>query len=560
MQFEPEPSTVVRVLQRRWPSADQEADLRAHDDSHHGGTLRDYLHVVRRRKWIILAVAILVPTVAVAYSNRQTKLYRSEAQVLLSQTNLANALTGTPESSVYQPVERLSQTQADLARVPIVAERAVKEAGVDRTGAQLLGESSVTADLNSNFLYFTVTDTDRSVARSLATAYAKAFTAYRGELDTASLKSAREDLETRMWRIRKQGGARTSLYAALASKDELLRTMEALQTSNASLVQEAGSAWKVQPKPVRSGILGFALGLVLGIGLAFLREGLDVRVRSADEIGDRLGLPLLARLPEPARALRRANKLATLAEPNGAGAEAFRMLRTNLDFVRLDQPAKTIMVTSAVGAEGKSTTAANLAVTLARGGKRVALVDLDLRRPFLHRFFPAGKHPGLTNVALGYASLEQALIKVPLIERHEAGWKNSNNGNGTARVDGLLEVLTSGPIPPNVDDFVGTKAVADILTVLKNRADVVVVDATPLLIVGDAMSLATAVDAILVVTRINVIRRPMLKELRRVLDAVPAGKLGFVLTGANQEESYGGYGAYSYRYHAYETRVRETIS
>jgi Mrp family chromosome partitioning ATPase len=236
------------------------------------------------------------------------------------------------------------------------------------------------------------------------------------------------------------------------------------------------------------------------------------------------------------------------------------MLRTNLEFVQLEAPTRCIMVTSAVEAEGKSTTAANLAVTLARGGKRVVLVDFDLRRPFLDRFFPAGKHPGLTNVALGYASLDQALIKVPLVERKEVGWKNGSNGNGSARVDGLLEVLTSGPVPPNVDDFVGTKAVADILEALKHRADVVVVDATPLLVVGDAMSLATAVDAMLVVTRIKVVRRPMLKELRRVLDAVPARKLGFVLTGANQEESYGGYGAYSYRYHSHETRAREAIS
>jgi Mrp family chromosome partitioning ATPase/capsular polysaccharide biosynthesis protein len=531
----------------------------AHDETRHASTLRDYFSLVHRRKWIILAAVILVPTVAVFYSARQTKLYQAEAQVLLAQTNLANALTGTPESSVFQPVERISQTQADLARVPIVARRAVNAAGVNRSAGQLLGESSVTADLNSNFLFFTVTDTVPSAARKLATEYARQFTIYRAQLDTAALKGAREDLETRMAEIRANGGVNSSLYASLASKDELLRTMEALQTSNASLVQEANSSWQVAPKPRRNGILGLALGILLGLGLAALREALDTRVRSADEIGERLGLPLLARIPEPPRRLRRGNNLSMLIEPSGVEAEAFRMLRTNLDFVRLDKKSQVIMVSSAVEAEGKSTTAANLAVALARSGKRVALVDLDLRRPFLHQFFRSRENAGLTHVALGYASLEEALIKVPVLESPSQTSNENGNGNGSNPVSGLLEVLTAGPVPPNLDDFLGGKAVADILGALAKRADVVLVDAPPLLLVGDAMALATVVDAAMIITRINVVRRPMLKELKRVLDGLPTEKLGFVLTGAEREESYAGYGGYAYRYTSYSARMREKV-
>src|SRR5207247_6981470 len=119
------------------------------------------------------------------------------------------------------------------------------------------------------------------------------------------------------------------------------------------------------------------------------------RVRKAEEIAEQLGIPLLARLPQPSRGLRNKNRLAALEEPDGAAAEAFRMLRTNLDFVNIDRSAKTIMVTSAVESEGKSTTIANLAVTLARSGRRVVLVDLDLRRPYLDRFFGLGGRPGV---------------------------------------------------------------------------------------------------------------------------------------------------------------------
>jgi Mrp family chromosome partitioning ATPase/capsular polysaccharide biosynthesis protein len=534
--------------------------LSGHDGTRHASTLRDYFSLVHRRKWIILAAVVLVPTVAYVQSSSQTKLYQAEARVLLSQSNLANALTGTPEFSVYQPVERLSQTNADVARALVVAQRTIRASGVDRTAGQLLGGSSVTPDLNSNFLFFSVTDRSPSVATKLANAYAREFTIFRRELDTNAIRRTRQELEARMAQISARGGSGSSLYATLADKSELLRTMEALQTSNASVVHPATSAWKVHPKPVRNGILGLALGLILGLGLAALREALDTRVRSGDEISERLGLPLLARLPEPPRRLRKENKLTMLREPNGPSAEATRMLRTNLDFVRLNKKSQIILVTSAVEAEGKSTTAANLAIALARGGKRVALVDLDLRRPFLHEFFPPRDHPGLTHVALGYASLQEALIKVPVTDSRPVLPDGEGNGNGARRVEGLLEVLTAGPLPPNLDDFIGGRAVADILRALSKRADVVIVDGTPLLVVGDAMSLAGVVDAMLIVTRINVVRRPMLKELRRVLDAVPAEKLGFVVTGAEQEDSYVGYGLYAYRYRSPSPRAREKVS
>ena len=142
------------------------------------------------------------------------------------------------------------------------------------------------------------------------------------------------------------------------------------------------------------------LGLMLGIGLAFARDALDTRVRSAAEIGDRLQTTLLARIAAPPRALRRRNRLVMIASPHSAQAEAFRMLRANLEFVNLDRGARSIMVTSALEKEGKSTTVANLAVALARAGKKVALVDLDLRRPAIATFFALPYSlPGVTNIA-----------------------------------------------------------------------------------------------------------------------------------------------------------------
>jgi tyrosine-protein kinase len=483
--------------------------------------------------WIVLLCVILVPAASTYFSVRQTPQYQSSAEVYINKQNLASALTGIEDTTLFVDEERAAETQASLASVPEVARSALRNANVrNRTPDQFLQQASVAPKGLTDILEFSVVDPDPDLAKRLASAYAQAFTVYRGKLDTESLVRAHTEVSAELERMREEGRQDEDLYKSLQANQQQLQTLQTLQTSRAYVVRPAGEAFQISPQPFRNAVLGLALGLVLGLGLAFLIEALDTRIRSAAEVAERLALPVLARLPAPMRKLQRRDQLVMIAAPRDPRAESFRMLGTNLDFATLGSDVRSILVTSAVEAEGKSTTAANLAVTMGRAGRRVALVDLDMRRPYLHRFFELGGRPGVTSVALGDASLEEALASIDLDEGI-----------------GELHVLTTGPLPPDPGEFVGTRQLREILIRLREDYDTVVIDSPPLLRVGDAMRLSSYVDGVIVVTQLNLVRRRMLTELKHVLDAIPARKLGFVVTGAQREDG-GGYG-YGYAYGGY---------
>jgi polysaccharide biosynthesis transport protein len=503
--------------------------------------LAHYLRVLRRGAWAIVLATALGATSAVVLSKRQENLYRASADIFLSSQDLAYAL-----SNVYPPYVdpvRASATQANLARTPAVAAAAVTRAGVPgRTAGGLLARSSVSSGANSDTLIFSVTDPDAEAAARLATAYANAYTAYRRTLDTRTLVRAREELGKRIAELKASGREDSSLFASLSEKDQQLRTMEVLQDANVLLVRPARGAAQVQPEPMRNGIIGGVLGFVLGIALAFLLDALNTRVRTTSEVEQRLELPLLGRIPELPRKLRTKNRLAMVADPQSPVAESYRILATNVEFVNLDRDARTVMISSARREEGKSTTAANLAVALARAGRRVVLVDLDLRRPSLHRYFNPGSRPGLTHVLVRRAQLEDALIPVdiPLTNMDQ---------NGRA---GSLEVLWAGPSPPNPAEMARSHALSEILSQLEQRADLVLVDSPPLLGISDSVALSAKVDGLILVMRLSTLKRPVLDELHRVLDAAPTVKLGWIATGTTGEPAYG----YGYGY-GYGDRKRE---
>lgn len=531
--------------------------------------LKDYLQILRRRIWIVLAVLVLLPTAAVLSTLRQPPLYQASADVLLRTQNLPSTLSGISDpNSYYVDPARVTGTQIALARLPSMAQRVVTALPRRKLSvAEVLGSTGVQALPDTDFLRFQASNEDPALATALATEYARQYTKYRTQLDTASVRQALRDLGERIGELRRLGGASSRTAARdLQEKSDQLETLLTLSTSNAVLVRIADGAVQVQPKPFRFAVIGIGLGLILGLGLALLLDLLDTRLRSTEDIESLLGLPLLARLSAPSRPLKRDNKLVMLAEPNSISGEANRMLRMNLEFVTLERQAQVIMIASAEQQEGKSTTIANLSIALARAGRHVAVVDLDLRRPSLRRLFwlPEGQ-PGLTDVVLGDVALEEALAPVPLSGNGAvpppARSLNFADPNGDRRrFAGRLEVLTAGGLPPDPGEFVGLQRVKAVISALRDRAEVVLIDTPPLLQVGDARVIARMVDATVVIVRGDRARRPATTELARILTGWPAPPVGFVLTGAEAFENYSYTDYYADEKGAVARSERELIS
>jgi capsular exopolysaccharide synthesis family protein len=219
-----------------------------------------------------------------------------------------------------------------------------------------------------------------------------------------------------------------------------------------------------------------------------------------------------------------------LSAPYSKAAEAFRMLRSNVEFAALDRGGRILMVTSAQAGEGRSTTIANLAIAFAQVGRRTILVDLDFRNSSLEKLFGLAGEPGVTDVVSGDVSLEYALIRGPSTPDNIL----APEGRGVA--DDHLWILPSGSVNPV--DLGAARRLPELLSALSERADIVLIDAPPLLVAGDAIALTAHVDGIMVVTRANLIRAATLDELRRVLEVAPAVKLGFILVGSKDVDGY----------------------
>jgi capsular exopolysaccharide synthesis family protein len=476
--------------------------------------------VLRRRWWVIAIVPLIACACAVLLAARQPAEFASTAKVLVSDQDLSAVVSGVPTE---QPdPDRALATAIEIARLPVIQEQAELAAGpVEpkvRDGAEVsvdaLTDSS--SGLLSNVLAFTVTATDAGYAQRLSTELAEQFVVFRGDLSTREIRQAREDTGSRIADLRASGRDSGEVYDELVARFEQLGTLLTLGGSGARVLAEGDEAEKVGPQPVRNGAAGFILGLLAAIIGALGIDRLDWRVRSQDEIGEVLGLPVLGRLDNPAREAKRTG-LVTLVRPNDPAAEAFRMLRTNLKFALGAIGGRSVVVTSAVEGEGKTSTCCNLGVVCAAAGMDVVLVDLDLRRPRAHTYLGIERAPGVSEVVAGEVALDVALRDIDNLSGAEGG---------------RMRILTSGTRIPSPGEFAGSRAVAHMLAGLAAECDLLIVDAPPALAVGDALALGGSVDAFIVVARADRADRRSLADLRHELSRSDTPIAGLVLTSA----------------------------
>jgi tyrosine-protein kinase len=537
-------------------------------------TVADYLSVLWRRKWILIVLPLLTGVVAYAITQQGTPTYRADARVLLSRTDVVSGVTNTQDPAVFDS-PRYLRTQASIARSPTLATRVVSAARVSAlTPAALLRSSSVTPEAESDLLRFSFTSLDAENAMRVVNAYASEFTKFKSELDTVRVDNALREIRTRLRSLERRDLADGAAYQALTQYQSQLLIGRLLLADGASVLEPASGASQLGATPQRNLFVGVLFGLVVALGLAFLAEALDRRVRDEDEIEEALALPLLERIPTPPAELAKNHRLVMLADPLSVYSESFRRLRTNLEFVNRDGAARTIMFTSAVPKEGKSTTVANLAVAYARSGKRVVLVDLDVRRPTQHRLFGVRPDHGIAEVVLGRDTLERAIQQIMLpaasrppdaiahgVASSSRRWSPatlpirsvSSNGpdNGRTDTESVLHLLVGGAVPRAHGEFLNHERVAQVIDELADTFDLVLVDSPPLLAVGDAMTLSAKVDAMVVVTRLE-LRRPVLHELARQIQQCPARPLGFVVTGVGKPDGY----AYGYGYGSETTAIQ----
>jgi tyrosine-protein kinase len=348
-------------------------------------------------------------------------------------------------------------------------------------------------------------------------------------------------------------------YQSLYSSQQELLVNKTLKKGEAELIAQAEAPTSPSsPKPKRDGALGGVVGLLLGLGIAFLREQLDDRIRGREDAEAATNLTVVAELPADEEAAKRPTEIAAHERPSGLLAEATRGLRTSLTFLGVDKPLRKIVVTSSGPGEGKSFVAANLAAVYAQAGMKTILVSADLRKPRLDSFFPGiAPGPGLSEVIAGMTS------EASSANGHDP--QTSGAGGGAlsevlqpTHIDGLSIVL-AGKLPPNPAELLGSKRAGELLDQLSSIADIVIVDTPPVLAVTDAAVLAPNVDGVVIVTAAGDTHRGALTRAATTLAASHARILGIILNKTDTDSGSSYYGNYYGKYYgAYTTTPTKT--
>jgi polysaccharide biosynthesis transport protein len=526
-------------------------------------TLRHYIRVIGRRKWIVVAAIVLTLVSVLGLSAVQDPVYRATAEVLVQQ-RMTDQLF---QQQAPQQVGKAVETEIRVLKSRPVRERVEKELGaVPAIKAKHIPDTDIFQVMADR--------TNKKDAVAIVDSYVGNYMKLRREQVVQELELAGREIQGKVNQLQQQidelseglsdvlpegctsrdpqacaelrnvesgiAGRRNALIdqqALFRERLDQLQVDASLRTGGVQLVTPAELEENpVAPKPLRNGVLGGLVGIVLGLAFAFLIDYFDDSIKNKEDFERAAGgLKVIGVIPSVSGWKNRTEtQVVSLQDPSSPAAESYRTLRTSISFLNLDRPLRLIQVTSPTSGDGKTTTSSNLAVALTRAGQRVIMVDCDLRRPRLHDFFGADNAVGFTSVLLGDAPLTNALQAANDNER--------------------LWVLPSGPVPPNPSELLASARAREVFEALRAQADVVIVDTPPVLPVTDPAVLSAMVDGVLIVSTAGQTTRHEVSRAVEILRQVDAPLIGAVLNNVGTDGEYGGYG---YRSQYYSVRQPE---
>jgi succinoglycan biosynthesis transport protein ExoP len=483
-----------------------------------GGSKQEGLRAdleIARRHWRLIAGVILASVIVFAVAHeRSVKTYTATASVAFQSDTLTDAALNIATVTSSEP-QREADTEVLIAHSAEVAHSVREQLKLSNTPDELLAEVKVEAAPTADVLNVLATTHDPTASAALANAFAVQYIAFRTKAQLAGISTAQE-------KLREEIAALPATSAERATLEQSLVRLGSLQAAAASGTNIIGRATP-PTSPNGTGlseaiVIGILVGAAIAFSLVFLLESLDRRVKTVADFERGYGLPALAGIPRTGSP--------AFDDEDSALLEPYRILRTALGFSAVTRQLNTLLVTSAVAGEGKTTVAVNLARVVALSGRRTVLVELDLRRPATFGEIDLAAKGGATTAIAGAAEVRSLLVKpVPQLQN--------------------LFVLPSGALPHNPSELLGSERVTEMLMELAVEDSMVIIDSPPLNPVADAQVLLDnpAIDGAVVVARVDRTTREDVRHARAILDRHRVQPVGIVVTGVREASRYG-YSAY----------------
>ena len=486
------------------------------------------LHTLGERRWLILATAAIIVAIATLRSAAQDEKYEAVSKVLVGQTDPVNGLF--PGAGADKDPDRVARTNLELIEDRTVAERVETTLTTDEplSASEMLDRLDAEIENDSDVIAIKVRDEDPERAADIANAFAVQFSRFRQQASSRNLQRAIERAQIELDTLA-EDDVTSARGRTIERRLSDLEIAAALQGSAVEVVKEANVPEDpVEPRPFLTFLVSIPIGLLAGLLLAALVSYLDRRLKREEQVEAITQMPVVASIPRRSeRLVRRRAGGGVWADP--VEAESYGRLATNLRFFNFDRQVKTVLVTSAVPEEGKTTVALRLAAALAGAGQGVLAIEADLRRPTFTDYFSIQFPHGLSGVLIGATPFEDVITRVHTSYALAAPTEEGDEAWTTAP---FIEVVPAGVIPPNPTELLAGNALPEVLREAKSHADIVLIDSAPLVPVGDAIPIANAVDGVLLVVKLGASQRDEVRKALKLLGTLRSKVIGVVITNA----------------------------